>query len=115
MVQYVSDRVMVMYLGKLVEVGSSIEVYHTPRHPYTEALLSAIPKMNPRKKLSRILLKGDVPSPLHSPPGCKFHPRCRYADAVCRQEEPILRDLGDCHYVACHFAEHLTLKGVKMA
>ncbi|MBC7217337.1 MAG: ATP-binding cassette domain-containing protein, partial [Candidatus Caldatribacterium sp.] len=112
-VQYVSDRVAVMYLGKLVEVGDATAIYVTPKHPYTEALLSAVPKVDPRRKLSRILLGGDVPSPICSPPGCKFHPRCRYADKICREEEPVLREVDTHHYVACHFAEQLCLKGVE--
>lgn len=112
-VQYISNRVTVMYLGKLVELGDVKEVYTAPRHPYTEALLSAIPQVDPRKKLNRILLKGDVPSPINSPPGCKFHPRCQYADKVCSQEEPMLKDIGNQHYVACHFAKELNLKGVE--
>lgn len=113
-VQHVGDRVAVMYLGKLVELGDTEAVYFTPKHPYTEALLSAIPRVDHRRKIDRILLKGDVPSPLHSPPGCKFHPRCRYAEKICTQEEPGLRNMGSHHYVACHFAEELTLKGVEV-
>jgi len=113
-VQHVSDRVAVMYLGRLVELGDAEAVYFTPKHPYTEALLSAIPRVDRRKKVDRILLKGDVPSPLHSPSGCRFHPRCRYAEKVCIQEEPELRDVGDSHYVACHFAEKLALQGVEI-
>ncbi|MGQ9623125.1 MAG: ABC transporter ATP-binding protein [Candidatus Caldatribacteriaceae bacterium] len=112
-VQHVSDRVAVMYLGKLVELGDVTAIYVTPKHPYTEALLSAVPKVNPRRKLKRILLGGDVPSPVHSPPGCKFHPRCRYADELCSREEPVLRNVDTHHYVACHFAEQLHLKGVE--
>jgi peptide/nickel transport system ATP-binding protein len=113
-VQYISDRVAVMYLGKLVELGDVKEVYAAPKHPYTEALLSAIPQVDPRKKLNRILLKGDVPSPINLPSGCRFHPRCQYADRLCREEEPILKDIGNQHYVACHFARELNLKGVEV-
>lgn len=112
-VQYVSDRVAVMYLGKLVELGTAEEIYNMPKHPYTEALMSAIPKVDPRRKIERILLKGDVPGPMHSPSGCKFHPRCHYADKVCSQEEPMLRDVSNHHYVACHFAEQLNLRGIE--
>lgn len=108
-VQYISNRVAVMYLGKLVELGDVKDVYTNPKHPYTEALLSAIPQVDPRKKLNRILLKGDVPSPINSPPGCKFHSRCQYADKICSQEEPTLKDIGNQHYVACHFAKTLNL------
>jgi peptide/nickel transport system ATP-binding protein len=113
-VQYISDRVAVMYLGKLVELGDVKEVYAAPKHPYTEALLSAIPQVDPRKKLNRILLKGDVPSPINLPSGCRFHPRCQYTDRLCREEEPILKDIGNQHYVACHFARELNLKGVEV-
>ncbi len=114
-VQHVSDRVAVMYLGKIVELGNATTVYYAaPKHPYTEALLSAIPQADPQRKLKRILLKGDVPSPIQSPPGCKFHPRCRYADTLCSQEEPTLKDVGDHHYVACHYAEQLHLEGVEL-
>lgn len=112
-VQYISDRVAVMYLGKLVELGDVKDVYTNPKHPYTEALLSAIPKVDPRKKADRILLKGDVPSPINSPPGCRFHSRCQYADKVCSQEEPMPKDVGNHHYVACHFAEAFNLRGVE--
>lgn len=112
-VQYISNRVAVMYLGKLVELGDVKDVYTNPKHPYTEALLSAIPQVDPRKKLNRILLKGDVPSPINSPPGCKFHSRCQYADKICSQEEHTLKDIGNQHYVACHFAKTLNLKGAE--
>lgn len=112
-VQHVSDRVAVMYLGKLVEIGDTELVYFSPGHPYTEALLSAIPRVNPKSKMQRILLKGDVPSPLNVPPGCAFHPRCRYAKEICTREEPVLQDVGGGRYVACHFATELALKGVE--
>lgn len=113
-VQHVSDRVAVMYLGKLVEIGDTESVYFSPRHPYTEALLSAIPRVDHRRRMQRILLKGDVPSPLNTPPGCAFHPRCRYAKDICGQEVPLLRNVGENHYVACHFATELSLKGVEV-
>lgn len=113
-VQHVSDRVAVMYLGKLVEMGDTESVFFSPRHPYTEALLSAIPRVDYRKRTQRILLKGDVPSPLNTPPGCAFHPRCRYAERICSQEAPPLRDIGGDHYVACHFATELSLRGVEV-
>ncbi|MCS7241774.1 MAG: dipeptide ABC transporter ATP-binding protein [Candidatus Caldatribacterium sp.] len=112
-VHHVSDRVAVMYLGKLVELGDTESVYFSPRHPYTEALLSAVPRVNPKRKMHRILLKGDVPSPLRVPSGCAFHPRCQYAEAICAQEEPVLQEVDQDHYVACHFARELTLKGVE--
>lgn len=112
-VYHVSDRVAVMYLGKLVELGDTESVYFAPKHPYTEALLSAIPRVSHREKMQRILLKGDVPSPLCAPSGCAFHPRCRYAKAICAQEEPVLREVSNGHYVACHFAMELALRGVE--
>lgn len=111
-VRYISDRVAVMYLGKIVEVGEGEEVYRRPKHPYSEALLSAVPIPDPDHKSHRILLKGDVPSPINTPPGCNFHPRCKYADRICSQEEPPLEDIGNEQYVACHFSRRLDLKGI---
>ncbi|MGQ9630019.1 MAG: ABC transporter ATP-binding protein [bacterium] len=111
-VRHISDRVAVMYLGKIVELGRTEEVYQRPKHPYSEALLSAVPITDPDRKAERILLTGDVPSPVNAPPGCHFHPRCQYADLICSQEEPPLEDLGDKHYSACHFSRSLTLKGI---
>ena len=101
-VKHVSDRVGVMYLGKLVELAESDEIYRNPRHPYTEALMSAIPVPNPDIKRDRIILEGDVPSPVDPPHGCRFHARCRYAQAVCSEIEPSLDDMGGGHLVACH-------------
>ena len=113
-VEYIADRVAVMYVGKLVEMASTEALYKNPQHPYTEALLSAVPKPDPRLRSlgKRIVLEGDVADPANPPGGCYFHPRCRYAQDVCAQEEPPLRDVGDDHYVACHFAEELSLRGV---
>jgi len=111
-VRYISDRVAVMYLGKIVEVGEGEEVYRRPKHPYSEALLSAVPIPDPDHKSQRILLKGDVPSPINTPPGCNFHPRCKYAQRICRKEEPLLEDIENEHYVACHFSRSLKLKGI---
>ncbi|MGC8779459.1 MAG: ABC transporter ATP-binding protein [Anaerolineae bacterium] len=113
-VEYLCDRVAVMYVGKLVELANTEALYARPRHPYTEALMSAVPKPNPklRGRGKRIILEGDVADPANPPKGCYFHPRCRYARERCHVEEPILRDLGDDHFVACHFAEELTLRGV---
>lgn len=113
-VEYLCDRVAVMYVGKLVELANTEALYARPRHPYTEALMSAVPKPNPklRGRGKRIILEGDVADPANPPKGCYFHPRCRYAREQCRVEEPVLRDLGDDHFVACHFAEELTLRGV---
>lgn len=113
-VEYICDRVAVMYVGKLVELAATEELYMMPRHPYTEALLSAVPKPNPRlrSRSHRIVLEGEVADPARPPSGCYFHPRCRYAQALCSTEEPQLRDMGNDHYVACHFAEQLSLRGV---
>jgi peptide/nickel transport system ATP-binding protein len=113
-VEYIADRVAVMYVGKLVEMASTEALYKNPQHPYTEALLSAVPKPDPRLRSlgNRIILEGDVADPSNPPGGCYFHPRCRYAQGVCSHEEPPLRDVGNDHYVACHFAEELELRGV---
>jgi oligopeptide/dipeptide ABC transporter ATP-binding protein len=102
-VQHISDRVAVMYLGRIVELTDSGELYENPLHPYTRALLSAIPIPDPRleKTRTRIVLKGEVPSPVNPPPGCHFHPRCHMAIDECSQHRPELRDIGGGHFVAC--------------
>jgi len=101
-VKYISDRVAVMYVGRIVELANWKEIYSSPKHPYTQALLSAIPIPDPEVKRERVILKGDVPSPTDPPAGCRFHPRCPYATQECQEEEPILKDIGGEHYVACH-------------
>ena len=104
-VEHISDRVAVMYLGKMVELADRKELFSTPLHPYTRALMSAIPIPNPRAKRERIILEGDVPSPLNPPSGCRFHPRCPFAEERCSVEEPAFREIKPRHWVACHFAE----------
>jgi len=101
-IKHISDRVAVMYLGKIVEMASKRELFDNPKHPYTEALLSAIPIPNPRFRKKRAILMGDVPSPINPPSGCRFHTRCRYVKAICKEKEPELIDLRDGHYVACY-------------
>lgn len=102
-IQYMCDRVCVMYLGKVVEEASKMDLFNHPMHPYTEALLSSIPVPDPDKRKQRVLLTGDVPSPANPPKGCRFHTRCRYREAICEEVEPRLDDKGHEHLVACHF------------
>lgn len=104
-VEHVSDRVAVMYLGKMAELATREDLFRTPLHPYTQALMSAIPVPNPRLKRQRVILKGDVPSPLNPPKGCRFHPRCPVAMEICSQEEPQFKELLPDHWVACWVAE----------
>ena len=107
-VKLISDRIAVMYLGKVVEFTSSQRIYDAPQHPYTQALISAIPEANPEHRTERIILQGDVPSPINPPSGCAFHPRCRFATERCKKESPQFRQLGnDEHWVACHHAGEL--------
>jgi oligopeptide/dipeptide ABC transporter ATP-binding protein len=104
-VEHVSNRVAVMYLGKMVEMTSREELFRNPLHPYTQALMSAIPVPNPRLKRQRTILKGDVPSPLNPPKGCRFHPRCPVAIEKCSQVEPAFLEVSPDHWVACHLAQ----------
>lgn len=115
-IRHICDRVVVMYVGKVVEIADTLELFLNPRHPYTEALMSAVPVSNPKARDSgtRIRLEGDIADPSNPPTGCYFHPRCRYAQARCTTDQPELRDLGNNHFVACHFAEELTLARVRM-
>ncbi|MGE5256735.1 MAG: ABC transporter ATP-binding protein [Hyphomicrobiales bacterium] len=101
-VEHISDRVAVMYLGRIVELASSEELYSNPCHPYSQALLSAVPLPDPDVRREKILLQGDVPSPINPPPGCSFHPRCFARMDICTQDAPVLRDIGGGHQVACH-------------
>ena len=109
-VEHISDRVAVMYLGKIVEMATDRELYENPSHPYTEALLSAVPRPDPTIKKQRIILPGDVPSPINPPSGCRFHTRCLYAKSDCKTVEPPLQDIGGEHYVACHYWKDVQAK-----
>ena len=111
-VKHVSERVAVMYVGRIVETAPTEELFASPRHPYTEALLSSVPKPDPRLRSERIVLQGEVADPANAPPGCHFHPRCRYARDVCRQEAPVQEEISPGHFVSCHRARELSLRGV---
>jgi peptide/nickel transport system ATP-binding protein len=111
-VQHISDRVAVMYVGKIAEMAESDELYNNPLHPYTEALMTAVPKPDPKYKSERVVMQGDVADPSNPPSGCYFHPRCQYAKDVCVEVEPEFRELQPDHFVACHRAEELDLRGV---
>ncbi len=111
-VEHISSRVAVMYLGNIVELASSEALYEAPLHPYTEALLSAVPRTDPDHVSSRIVLPGDVPDPSNPPPGCKFNPRCQYVKDICSQKAPEWQELQPDHWVACHRAAELRLTGI---
>ncbi len=102
-VKFISDRIAVMYLGNIVELSEKHDLFERPLHPYTQALLSAVPPSHPRERKERIILKGDIPSPANPPSGCKFRTRCEMATEKCANEVPLLRDLGNKHFVACHY------------
>jgi oligopeptide transport system ATP-binding protein len=106
-VKHMADRVAVMYLGQIVEMGEKRSIFANPRHPYTRALLAAIPRPDPARRGSVVPLGGDVPSPMDPPPGCRFHTRCPHAQAICREQVPALRELEPGHRAACHFSEEL--------
>ncbi|MCG8324897.1 MAG: ABC transporter ATP-binding protein, partial [Thiotrichales bacterium] len=101
-VQHLCERIAVMYLGKLVEIAGRDQLYEEPLHPYTQALISAIPVPNPRAKRDRIVLRGEIPSPMNPPSGCHFHPRCSACMEICRRERPVMKELKPGHHVACH-------------
>ncbi len=111
-VKHVSDRVAVMYVGQIVELAPTVTLFTAPKHPYTEALLSAVPKPDPRLRAQRIVLEGEVADAAHPPSGCYFHPRCPYAVPVCRTERPKLEAIAPGHLVSCHRARELSLRGV---
>ncbi len=111
-IEHISDRVAVMYVGKIVETAETEELFLNPQHPYTEALLSAVPQPDPRLKMERIILPGEVANPANPPSGCYFHPRCSYAKEVCKKENPQLKQNSPEHYVSCHLAEELSLRGI---
>jgi oligopeptide/dipeptide ABC transporter ATP-binding protein len=104
-VEHISHRVLVMYLGKIVEAADAKTLIREPRHPYTQALISAVPEMDPESKRQRIILPGDVPSPIHPPGGCPFHPRCPVVEKKCRTEIPFFRPISKNQFTACHLAE----------
>jgi peptide/nickel transport system ATP-binding protein/oligopeptide transport system ATP-binding protein len=107
-VEHISDRVGVMYLGKLVELAGAMDLFKRPMHPYTKALISAIPIPDPTVKRERIILQGDVPSPINPPSGCRFHPRCWMARDICKQQEPVFEEKAPGHWSACHFADQVS-------
>lgn len=104
-IEHVCDRVAVMYLGRIVEVATAKDLYRQPRHPYTEALLNAVPVPDPNRQRVKQLLSGEIPSPINPPTGCHFHPRCPYAQGLCKQEYPPLAEQADGHQSACHFSD----------
>ena len=104
-VQYMSNRIALMYLGQLVELADRDMIYSSPKHPYAQALMSAVPVLDPNSTHERIILEGDVPSPFNPPSGCRFHPRCRFAEPICKAEAPEWRNIVENHFVACHLAE----------
>ena len=114
-VEQTADRVGVMYLGRIVELGATRGIFAAPQHPYTVSLLSAVPVADPTRRRDRILLAGEPPSPLNPPPGCPFHPRCPIAKDRCRQEEPMLTEAANGRQVACHYPGELEPVGVGLS
>ena len=109
-IKYISNRVAVMYLGKIIEMGSTEQIFSDPKHPYTEAILSAVPVPVPGTNKNQIVLQGDVPSAANPPAGCHFNTRCKYAKDICKKDYPILNQIDNTHFVSCHFANELSLK-----
>jgi oligopeptide/dipeptide ABC transporter ATP-binding protein len=114
-VEHVSDRVAVMYLGKLVEVAPTTDLFYQPLHPYTEALMSAIPSLDPDEVMKPVILEGEIPNPANPPTGCAFHPRCPYVQETCKHLVPEWKEYQPGHFAACHFAGTLPLKGALKA
>jgi peptide/nickel transport system ATP-binding protein len=112
-IRHVSDRVAVMYLGRMVELASNEELFERPKHPYTAALMNSIPIADPTIESGLEAAPGEIGNPLNPPPGCSFHPRCKYATTLCKEVIPEFRDVGLGHLVACHFACDLSLDGIK--
>jgi peptide/nickel transport system ATP-binding protein len=111
-VKHISDRVAVMYVGRIVEMATTDELFNTPKHPYTAALLSSVPEPDPRQRSQRVVLQGEVANPANPPSGCYFHPRCAYAIEVCRTQTPIWEQISPSHFVSCHRARELQLSGI---
>jgi peptide/nickel transport system ATP-binding protein len=111
-VKHISERVAVMYVGRIVETAPTEQLFAAPKHPYTEALLSSVPKPDPRLRSERIVLQGEVADPANTPPGCHFHPRCKYAQPICREKAPPQEEIAPNHFVSCHRARELSLRGV---
>ncbi len=111
-VKHISERVAVMYVGRIVETAPTGQLFDSPRHPYTEALMSSVPIPDPRLRSDRIVLQGEVADAANPPPGCHFHPRCRYAQAICREQVPVQEEVAPGHFVSCHRARELSLRGV---
>jgi peptide/nickel transport system ATP-binding protein len=115
-IEYISDRIIIMYVGRIMEIGSNSSIFKLPGHPYTEALLSSVPKPNPKLEKQTLEIRGEIADPANPPGGCYFHPRCPYTKDICKKETPglinISKDPNDPHYSSCHFAEELQLLGV---
>lgn len=111
-IEHIADKVVVMYVGKLVEMAETEELFLNPKNPYTEALLSALPKPDPDLRTARIILRGEAPNPAHPPSGCYFHPRCPYAQEICKTKEPPWEEVAPDHFSACHFCKEMQLTGV---